>query len=420
MRADHSAAQADRTLWDQSSAARELRLIAACIDTVIKSHPGRYETVLDLGEPDWILFLTLALEHNVASIVAAALAGLPADRVPQAVLATLAVHRRHTDARNRAALDEQRRLLDALGAAGVPGVPLKGAWLCLRTYRDIAARPSRDLDFLVPAASVARALPVLERCGYEVATGLSARQFRATLRDDCEFMFPRQDRRFVIEPHWAYVPRNLAMDMDMDGIWRRVGPVTVGEATYPTLGAEDEVILLCVHGGKEEWARLKWLADLAAFVAASPGLDWSVVAARAREAGVLRSVLLGVLLLHQVFSVRTKLAEQSERDPVVRRLAAELLRRIGTAAAARRVSVPADVHRLSWTRMKLRERTADQLRYVVRTIVTPRRMHFILVPLPVCLHSLYFAVKVGIDYMVLPIWLIGKRALHRMGLVGGR
>jgi hypothetical protein len=419
MRADLDAVQAGGASWG-GSGARELRLIAACIGAVVASPPGRCAAVLDVGEPDWILFLTLALEHNVGGIAAAALAALPEGRVPQAVLATLAAHRRHTGERNRAALDEQRRLLDALDVAGIPGVPLKGAWLCLRAYGDLAVRPSRDLDFLLPAAAVARALPVLERCGYDVATGLSARQFRATLRDDCEFMFPRQDRRFVIEPHWAHVPRNLAMDIDMDGVWRRVRAVTVDAETYPTLGPEDELILLCVHGGKEEWARFKWLADLAAFVGASPGIDWSVVLERARAEGVLRSVDLGVVLLHQVLGVRTGLLEQSMRDPVVRRLAGELLRRIGVAAAARRVSVPADVHRLSWMRMRLHERGCDQLRYVVRTIVTPRRMHFYLVPLPDWLHPLYVVVKPGIDYVLLPVWLNGKRMLRRVGLAVGR
>src|SRR5271165_1373440 len=326
-------AGADPMPWDRSLASRELRLVAACVADTIAARaghrqPGSCEPVLAVGDPDWILFLILALEHNVGGLAAAALASLPADRVPQAVLATLAVHRRHTGERNRAALDEQRRLLEALDAAGIPGVPLKGAWLCLRAWHDLAVRPSRDIDFLVQAECVASMLPVLQRCGYDIATGLSARQLQATIRDDCEFMFPRQDRRFVIEPHWAYVPRNLALGIDMGEVWQRVRPVTVGAQTYRTLDPEDELILLCVHGGKEEWARLKWLADLAAFVTASPDLDWPVVAERARGARVRRSVLLGVLLLHQAFAIATPLLEQSMRDDSVRRLANEVPRRI--------------------------------------------------------------------------------------------
>ena len=406
--------------WDESSASPELRLIAACIAEVVARQAGRCEAVLEAGDPDWILFLTLALEHNVGGIAAAALASLPAGRVPSPVVATLAAHRRHTGMRNRAALDEQRRLLDALDAEGIPGMPLKGAWLCLRAYRDLAVRPSRDIDFLVPAASVAAMLPVLQRCGYDVATGLSPWQLQATIRNDCEFMFPRQDRRFVIEPHWAFVPRNLALAIDMGGIWQRQRQVTVDGETFRTLSPEDEFIMLSVHGGKEEWARLKWPADLAAFVIASPELDWSVVAERAQETGVRRIVDLGVLLLYQAFAIRTPLLVQSIRDNTVRHFAAEVQRRMGVAAAARGVGVPADVYKVSRMRLRLRERRRDQLRYVVRTIMTPRRIHFTLVPLPDPLHPLYVLVKLGIDYVLLPVWLIGKRLLRRTGLAAER
>ncbi len=411
--------------WDRSLASPELRLIAACVTDALASQAGpcqsaRCESVLATGEPDWILFLTLALEHNVGGLAAAALASLPAGRVPAAVLATLTTHRRHTGERNRAALDEQGRLLDALDAAGIPAVPLKGAWLCLRAYGDLAVRPSRDIDFLVPAASVGPMLPVLQCCGYDVATALSARQLQATIRNDCEFMFPRQDRRFVIEPHWAYVPRNLVLGIDMGGVWQRVRPVAVGAQTYRTLDPDDELILLCVHGGKEEWARLKWLADLAAFVTASPGLDWPVVAERARAARVHRSVGLGVLLLHRAFAIATPLLEQSMRDATVRRFAAEVPRRIAVAAAARGVGAPADIHKVSWMRLRLHERWLDRLRYVARTITTPRRMHFYLVPLPDPLYPLYVVVKLAIDYVLLPTWLVCKRLRCGPGVAARR
>jgi hypothetical protein len=401
--------------WDQSSASRELRLIAACIAAVAARQAGGCEAVLEAGDPDWILFLTLALEHNIGGIVAAALASLPVGRVPSAVITALAVHRRHTGEHNRAALDEQRRLLDMLDANGIPAVPMKGAWLCLRAYQDLTMRPSQDIDFLVPAASVAPLLPLLQRAGYDVATGLSPRQLQATIRNDCEFMFPRQDRRFVIEPHWAYVPRNLELPIDMAALWQRQTWVTIGSETYRTLESEDELILLCVHGGKEEWARLKWLADLAAFVTASPGLDWPVVAERARQMGARRIVGLGVLLLHEALAIRTPLLEQAMRDPVVRHLATEVRSRIAAAATARGVGVPVAVYTISRMRLRLRERRLDQLRYLIRTIVTPRRIHFTLVPLPDPLHPLYVVVKVGIDYVLRPVWLIAKRLLRRTG-----
>ncbi len=228
-------------------------------------------------------------------------------------------------------------------------------------------------------------------------------------------MFPRQDRRFVIEPHWAFVPRNLAMAIDIAAVWQRAKRVTIGEDSFRTLAAEDEFLLLCIHGGKEEWARFKWLADLAAFVVAFPDLDWSAVQQHARPMGIHRIVDLGVLLLHQAFSIRTPLLEPAMRDPAVQCAAAEVLRRIEVAAAARTVGVPAAVYTLSRMRLVLRERRIDRLRYVVRTIATPRRIHFALVPLPDPLHSLYIPVKLAIDYVLHPIRSFGRRLARGRG-----
>ena len=239
MRADRRHAGNPATLWCRSNVSIELRLIAACIATETAGQDGACAAVLADGRPDWILFLTLALEHNVGGLAAAALAALPAAQGPTAVVAALSAHGRHTARINNDALEEQRRILDALAAAAIPGVPLKGAWLCQRAYRDLSVRPSRDIDFLVPVAAVERMLPVLEACGYVVATDLTPRQRQAEIDDNCEFTFPRQDRRFVIEPHWDFAPRHLALALDMDGIWQRVQPVTVAGMTFPTLAAED-------------------------------------------------------------------------------------------------------------------------------------------------------------------------------------
>lgn len=396
--------------WHRAAGSAELRLICACIATAAGGQEGACQAVLAAGRPDWILFLTLALEHNVGGLVAAALAALPAEQVPAFVVAALSAHGRHTARRNREALEEQHRLLCALEAAGIAGVPLKGAWLCQRAYRDLAARPSRDIDFLVPSATVLRVLPVLEACGYAVATGLSTRQLQAVVADNCEFTFLRHDGRFAIEPHWAFAPRHLALDIDMPAIWQRVQPVAAGGMIFSTLAAEDEVILLCVHGGKEEWTRLKWLADLAAFVTTASGLDWSVVAERARRQGVRRIVELGVLLLHEACAIRSPLLVAAIQDPQVRRLAQRILRRMEAAAGTRRGSgVAGDLSWVSSLRLQMREHRRDQLRYVVRSIITPNRLHFRMVRLPARLHVLYVVVKLAVDYVLWPFWLVAKR-----------
>lgn len=143
---------------------------------------------------------------------------------------------------------------------------------------------------------------------------------------------------------------------------------------------------------------------------------------RLEAARVRRCVELGALLLHQAFAIATPLLEQSTRDQTVRHVAAEVPRRMAVAAAVRGVGVPVDVHKVSRLRLRLRlhDRALNRLRYMVRTIITSRRMHFTLVPLPAPLHPLYFVVKLGLDYVVLPIWLTARRLRRGAGAAGGR
>lgn len=395
--------------WMQEGRAIELRLLQACIAATFSDQREACQIVLAAGRPNWIHFLTLALEHHTGGIAAKALSTLPADIVPPPVMQALTLHARHTAELNRAALQEQQHIQRTIEQAGLRCAPLKSAWLCLRAYGDLSARPSRDLDFLLLRSEVRPALNALASCGYDVDTGLTPRQFDAELRNNCEFQLWRKDRAFTIEPHWDIAPRNLALAIDMAAIWRRVRPMALEGMTFPTLSPEDEFILLCLHGGKEEWVRLKWLMDLAAFVATVPELDWQIIADRAQEGRVMRFVLLGVGLLDRFLAIRTPLSDRAALDRAANELALDIAAKMQLAATlSRGVAEASDIYMLSPTRMRLRERRRDRMRFVWRSLVTPRRMHYQMIRLPASLHGGYFVVKIVHDFILLPVWLLTK------------
>jgi hypothetical protein len=57
----------------------------------------------------------------------------------------------------------------------------------------------------------------------------------------------------------------------------------------------------------------------------------------------------------------------------------------------------------------MRERARDRIRYVLRTLATPRDMHYAIVKLPDGLFFLYTPIKLVHDYLLLPFWTSGKR-----------
>ena len=393
--------------WRQAPA---LQAVAALVSAGLPPHSGTPPGPVAASAPDWIAVVTLALQHNVAGLLHRGLgsAGLPG--VPAALAQAVSRHATEIGHRNGAALAELHRLLLALAAAGVPAIPLKGAWLCQRLYGDLTARPGRDIDILIPETDLPAALPVFEACGYPTTTGLTPRQQRAQRRYSGQLVTQRRDGAFVVEPHWALAPHTISLGLDYPGLWRRVQTVAAGGAMLPTLAAEDEFVMLCQHGFKEEWQRLKWLADLAAFVITHPQLDYDVITTRARQQGAWWIVLVGAQLIAAVMGIETPVAAMARREARPMASVQEVLRRMADASLTREMLAPAaNIYHVSRLRLAMRERASDRVRYILRTVLTPRDLHFRALALPDRLHGAYVPAKLAHDYILLPGWLLTRR-----------
>ena len=72
------------------------------------------------------------------------------------------------DARLRALMLDTtlRRVVNALEAAGVPALPIKGTTLAERVHGDPGLRPTTDVDVLVPRSQIRSAVEALRALGY--------------------------------------------------------------------------------------------------------------------------------------------------------------------------------------------------------------------------------------------------------------
>jgi hypothetical protein len=336
-----------------------------------------------------------------------------AAEVPAPLARTIARHAAAASDRTAALVAELHRIRAALDSAGVVSIPLKGLWLNQRLYGDVSIRISRDIDVMIRPEATGAALQALAKSGYAVPPVLSARQLTAKARYAGQFLLHRHDGAFAIEPHWALAPHTLSLGLDHRALWQRSRVVAAGGFAMPALAPEDEFIMLCVHGFKEEWNRIRLIADLARFVLVYPSLDWDEVAARAQAQRVWWIVLVGLLLISTMFGIDTALsaAARGIRQPA--RVACHLLTRL-TETAASPAQVPPDrnIYNVSAERRRMRERRLDRARYVLRTIATPREAHFRTVRLPDRLFPLYVGVKLLHDYVLLPCWLLGKMLRH--------
>lgn len=358
---------------------------------------------------DWPFLVETAYAHGVAGLLCHSLLKMPAALVPNDIAQACAAHLRQREQANQGLATQLSGVLTALQAQGIEAIPFKGPVLAMTAYGRLGLRAFRDLDFLVRPEEAGRCLAALAALGYAHDQGLTPRQTRAFHR------YGGQDILFgpglPVEPHWAFAPHTLAIDIDYDGIWQRAQRASFNGRAIARLAPEDELILLCIHGAKEKWTQLKWVVDLTEFVRRHPDLDWQAVTARSEAQGVARLTRLGLGLARELLQVQLPPEIESwiDADAVApdwsRTLAATFFDRPDETGNS--VWAPCRFH---W---RMRERRCDRLRYLVRTVTQPRIQHFHSVAIPDALFFLYRPYKLLHDYLMLPLWLLVRGLARR-------
>jgi len=115
----------------------------------------------------------------------------------------------------------------------------------------------------------------------------------------------------------------LRCPIEQTGIWDRTQELLILGQKIPTLGIEDTVIFLCVHGARERWNRLKWVCDLK-FALQSKEVEWKEIISRSRQIGCYRVVLIGVLLASGLLGIDVPAAlERDTKDYAIARSIAQ-------------------------------------------------------------------------------------------------
>ena len=245
---------------------------------------------------DWSAVAALAQRHQASCLL---LKGL---RTQGALLAASGIESPLKKRRDRAMqrglqqLGGLRRALDCLAAHDIPCLVLKGLPLSQRLYGHPLLRDAVDIDLLVsPESFHAAERQLLDNGWRKVA------KFRETpVRN-------RWHTRFVADSHYIGPGGNLELhhrffdnphyfNAKFERLSARAASVTIGNASFPTMHEDDDLLYLMCHGAKHLWTNLKWLCDLAVIFANMPPPRLERVAVRCREAK-LEPILISTLKL---------------------------------------------------------------------------------------------------------------------------
>ena len=386
-----------------SQYARELSLLL-CVSRTEPAERATHIINEVKNDLDWTLLVKTAYAHGVTGLMCNSLKNMPNACIPEEILDASREHLHQHRASNQTLADQLTHILTELTATGIEATPFKGPTLAISAYGDLALRTFRDLDFLVHKTNIHPCLNRMEEIGYKQNMHLSPRQMQAFLD------YSGQDVLYgagvPVEPHWAFAPHTFALDIDYAGLWDRTQKVIFNGQRIRQFAPEDELIILCIHGSKERWTKLKWVADVSEFIRSHPDLDWKQLFVLAESQGLARMVKLGLGLAESL--LETRLPQIATNWLAKDRLAVDWSSRLADEFfdVDKRAQ---SIYELSLFHWEIRERRRDRWSYLYRTLIQPREQHFTAITFPNRLFFLYTLYKLLHDYLALPIWLQIKR-----------
>lgn len=310
----------------------EHELLVLCSRT--DPDPQEVRALLEQGGLDWNYLVTIAGYHGVQALLYAALR-----RLDPALLSDEHMDwmQRNVGARSAHSLiltHALGQLAELFEREQLRVLPVKGAVLALTVYGGVGLRPFVDLDLVVRPEDFGRLEALLR------SKGFGSREMGRLQK--ASYLFIHRQYTFWgrladlglaavhLDVHTAVMPPGYSYAGRFESLWDRARPLQIGTREVRALAPEDLLLVLCYHGIKNRWDRLKYVCDVAELLRAWPELDWAALLERADAMHSRRVCGLGLYLASEVLAA--PLPEGAPRElvaePWVQRLGADLARRL--------------------------------------------------------------------------------------------
>lgn len=219
--------------------------------------------------------------------------------IPHQVLNRLRTIYQANTAKNLRVYNELAAVLRGLERDGVQVIVLKGAHLAQVVYGDVGLRQMNDVDILVRKTDLPKAQDRLLEMGYT----LPDRAGR-----EVKHLGPfSKPHALPVELHWTLARETDPLTIDIEGLWARANPATIGDGDAFLLCPEDLFLHQCLHAAYHHGfvLGLQPLCDVAETVGHFEGrLDWQRVRSSARRWRTGRSVHLTLQLARELLGMK--------------------------------------------------------------------------------------------------------------------
>jgi len=307
---------------------QEMEMLLCCARTTLS--PELAAQIRKLGdEPlDWDRVLSQASQHSLAPLLERSLRTAAPERLPDARFERLRKETRANALHALALGSELARVVQRLDERGIAVLSYKGPVLAIQAYHDVALRQFDDLDIVLRQRDMREAHETLLGLGYTAKFAPVLSPARKNSPIPGEYKYYNETRRVLVELHTEQTLRHFPVAPNLDELFERSVSVELGGSPVHTFAPEDTLIAICVHGSKDFWDRILWIADVSELIRAHPQLDWDAVVSRAESLKAQRMLHLGLLLASELLDapLPDSIAGRAHHDTAASRLALELIK----------------------------------------------------------------------------------------------
>jgi len=368
----------------------EKKLLLGCARTRVQPRVAEQIQTLVEQPLDWACLFSEAAENSITPLLERQLCAVVPEAIPPEYLAQLKSASRANTLRCLYMVAELNRILELFESHGIPPIPYKGPVLAQQAYGDITLREFEDLDIILRQRQLPQAHEILLGMGYQAKFPWILSPGAAASLVPGEYNYRSLERRVMVELHTEMTLRHFPVVPCLDHFSQRLIPVRLGGRDVRTFCAEDALPILCIHGSKDFWERISWVADISELIQAHPQLDWDAVRQCAESLKAQRMLYLGLTLAGRLLGapVPREIFESAHADAVVSAVAGEVEARLLS-----REFTPLDAAGRFHFRRRLVPGALAGWRYAIRLTVVPTEEDWMMVRLPAPLAPLYIALR---------------------------
>ena len=196
------------------------------------------------------------------------------------------------------------QVLEALGAAAIPVLVMKGVDVASTLYPQSNLRYFNDVDLMVHPMHLDAAIAILESLGYSYHQEYRFEEI-STQRAAFVYTKPVAAGYLTFELHTSPHMNEMNISFDVEHIWQRARPIEVAGVPAKGMSLEDLLLYLCWHYRSHAFERLIWLYDIVMLLHKhADTLDWGLLYRLARQQGLVVTVYYVLSWCQALWEVR--------------------------------------------------------------------------------------------------------------------